>query len=194
MATAPVRLVTARLTLRPLEMADWPALYAFTGDAEVQRYISGAPLSELETRSLIVMLRDWEREQPPRSQPFAFLHTADDQVIGFGGLYWTKGLERWQAELGYTLHRDYWGQGYASEAGEALLRYGFTELRLHRVFAECHPDNVGSARVMQRLGMRYEGRLREVEWSGGEWWDMLHYAILDHEWYDRDRAREGAAP
>ena len=47
---------------------------------------------------------------------------------------------------------------------------------------------------MQRLGMRYEGRLREVEWNGGGWWDMLHYAILDHEWYDRERARLSDAP
>lgn len=193
MAT-PVRLVTPRLTLRPLEMADWPALYAFTGDAEVQRYVTGAPLGEEETRNLIVMLRDWEREQPPRAHPFAFAHTTDNVVIGFGGLYWTKGPERWQAELGYTLHRAYWGQGYASEAGAAILRFGFTALRLHRVFAECHPDNVGSARVMQRLGMRYEGRLREVEWSATGWWDMLHYAILDHEWYDRDRAQRAATP
>lgn len=192
--STPLRLVTARLTLRPLEMADWPALYAFTGDPDVQRYVTGAPLSEMETRNLIVMLRDWEQEQPPRACPFAFVHTADNLVIGFGGLYWMKGPERWQAELGYTLHRGYWGQGYASEAGEALLRYGFTELRLHRVFAECHPANVGSARVMQRLGMRYEGFLREVEWSATSWWDMLHYAILDHEWYDRDRAQRNATP
>ena len=194
MPTAPVRLVTARLMLRPLEMADWPALHAFTGDAEVQRYISGAPLSEMETRNLLVMLRDWEQEQPPRARPFAFVQTADNLVIGFGGLYWTKGPERWQAELGYTLHRGYWGKGFASEAGEALLRFGFTELRLHRVFAECHPANVGSARVMERLGMRYEGCLREIEWSGTGWWDMLHYAILDHEWYDRERARADATP
>ena len=194
MMTPPVRLVTARLTLRPLELADWPALHAFTGDAEVQRYITGAPLSEMETRSLIQTLRDWEREQPPRAYPFAFVQTEDGLVIGFGGLYWTKGLERWQAELGYTLHHDYWGRGFASEAGEALLRFGFTDLRLHRVFAECHPDNLASARVMQRLGMRYEGRLREVEWNGGGWWDMLHYAILDHEWYDRERARLSDAP
>ena len=190
----PLRLVTTRLTLRPLELADWPALYAFTSDAEVQRYISGAPLSEMETRNLIMTLRVWEQEQPSRARPFAFVQTADSLVIGFGGLYWTKGTERWQAELGYTLHRGYWGQGFASEAGEALLRFGFTDLRLHRVFAECHPDNLASARVMQRLGMRYEGRLREVEWNGGGWWDMLHYAILDHEWYDRERARLSDAP
>ena len=176
------RLTTARLTLRPLETADWQALYTFTGDAEVQRYISGAPLTEQETRNLVEMLRGWEREQPPRARPFAFLHTASGQVIGFGGLYWTKGADRWQAELGYTLHRAWWRQGYTTEAGAALLRLGFAELHLHRIFAECHPANTGSAHVMERLGMRYEGCMREIEWTPHGWWDMLHYAILDHEW------------
>jgi [ribosomal protein S5]-alanine N-acetyltransferase len=177
-------LTTARLTLRPLESADWPAIHAATGNAEVQRYVSGAPLSERETRDLIEMLRGWEHEQPPRARAFAFVHTAQQRVIGFGGLYWTKGIQRWQAELGYTLHQDWWRQGYASEAGAALLRFGFVELHLHRIFAECHPANTGSARVMERLGMRYEGCMREVEWNGHGWWDMLHYAILDHEWRD----------
>ena len=186
-------LITPRLTLRPLDPADWPAIHAFTSDAEVQRYISGAPLSEQDTRDLIEMLRDWERERPPRARPFVFVHTARNELIGFGGLYWAGDQKRWQAELGYTLHRAWWGQGYASEAGAALLRLGFTNLRLHRVFAECHPDNTASARVMQRLGMTYEGRQREVEWSGGGWWDMLHYAILDHEWQDMERARTGGA-
>lgn len=183
------RLTTARLTLRPLESADWPAIHTFTGDAEVQRYISGTPLTEQDTRNLIEMLRGWERERPPRARAFAFVHTTDARIVGFGGLYWTHSQERWQAELGYTLHRAYWRQGYASEAAEALLRLGFTELQLHRIFAECHPANTGSARVMQRLGMRYEGCMREVEWHGSGWWDMLHYAILDHEWHDRERAR-----
>jgi RimJ/RimL family protein N-acetyltransferase len=188
------QLTTARLTLRPLESADWPAIHAFTGDAEVQRYISGAPLSERETRDLIEMLRDWAGEQPPRARPFAFVHTASKQIIGFGGLYWGGDHKRWQAELGYTLHRAWWGQGYATEAGAAMLRFGFTELHLHRIFAECHPANTGSARVMLRLGMRYEGCMREVEWYGNGWWDMLHHAILDHEWRDQEYARAQGMP
>lgn len=188
------RLMTPRLTLRPLESADWLAIHAFTSDPEVQRYISGAPLTEQETRDLVEMLCDWEQEASPRAQPFAFVHTAEHRVIGFGGLYWTRGHERWQAELGYTLHRAWWRQGYASEAGAALLRFGFTELHLHRIFAECHPANIGSAGVMARLGMRYEGCMREVEWNRGAWWDMLHYAMLDHEWQDAEHARLAAPP
>jgi RimJ/RimL family protein N-acetyltransferase len=188
------RITTARLTLRPLESADWQAIHTFASDPEVQRYISGAPLSESETRNLVEMLRGWEFERPPRARPFGFIQTAENRLIGFGGLYWTSGHARWQAELGYTLHRDRWGQGYATEAAQAILRLGFTELRLHRIFAECHPDNTGSARVMQRLGMRYEGYLRETEWNGQGWWDMLHYAILDHEWRDAERVRTTNPP
>ncbi len=193
MSQPAAQLTTSRLTLRPLDPADWQAIHAFTSDAEVQRYISGTPLTEQETRNLIEMLRDWEQERPPRARPFAFVHTARNQVIGFGGLYWSGDQKRWQAELGYTLHRSWWGQGYATEAGAALLRLGFDGLRLHRVFAECHPANSASARVMERLGMTYEGRLREVEWAANGWWDMLHYAILDHEWQAMERARTAGA-
>jgi RimJ/RimL family protein N-acetyltransferase len=75
-----------------------------------------------------------------------------------------------------------------------LLRFGFTQLHLHRIFAECHPANTGSAGVMARLGMRYEGCMHEVEWNRGSWWDMLHYAILDHEWQDAEHARLAAPP
>src|SRR5215813_3356641 len=114
MSLPTARLTTPRLTLRPLEVADWPAIYAFTSDPAVQRYISGAPLDELDTRNLIEMLRGWERELPLRARPFAFLATARNELIGFGGLYWAGDQKRWQAELGYTLHRAWWGQGYAT--------------------------------------------------------------------------------
>ena len=150
--TAP--LVTPRLTLRPLDLADWPAIHSFTGDAEVQRYISGAPLSEKETRDLIEMLRDWERERPPRARPYAFVHSARNEVIGFGGLYWTGDQKRWQAELGYTLHRAWWGQGYATEAGAALIAWAFAQRGVRRIFADCLATNSASARVLAKLGLR----------------------------------------
>lgn len=175
-----IELATQRLILRPLRLDDWPALHRMTSDAEVQRYISGAPLTETQTRELSRMLTGWQAEHPPRARVFTFGRVSDGAVIGFGGLYW--GRERWQAEVGYTLRRDAWGQGYASEAARALVRYGFEQLGLHRIFAECHPDNKGSERVMRRLGMRYEGRMVEAEWANGTWWDLLHYAILEREW------------
>ena len=60
--------------------------------------------------------------------------------------------------------------------------FGFGELKLHRLWATCLADNTASARVLEKLGMQLEGRLRENEWFKGRWWDTLHYAILEQEW------------
>ena len=87
-----------------------------------------------------------------------------------------------EAELGYELDRHYWRRGFATEAAGAMLRFAFTELALHRVWASCIADNVGSSGVMERIGMSYEGRLRENDWIKGRWYDSLIYSILEHEW------------
>jgi RimJ/RimL family protein N-acetyltransferase len=83
-----------------------------------------------------------------------------------------------QAEIGYALGRAHRGRGYATEAARGLLAYAFAELGLHRVQATTSPDNRASWRVMERLGMRREGRLREAAPQGGAWSDVLVYGIL----------------
>jgi RimJ/RimL family protein N-acetyltransferase len=80
------------------------------------------------------------------------------------------------------LHRDFWGKGYTVEASLPLLRFGFEELGLHRIFAQCVAVNRGSARVMEKLGMQFEGRSRESFLLDGVWYDDLKYAILEQEW------------
>ena len=88
-------------------------------------------------------------------------------------------------ELGYDLDRTYWGLGYMTEAARAVVGCEFTTLNLHRIFAECHPANAASMRIMQKLGTIYEGHLRENVWVKGNWWDTIIYAILEHEWQAR---------
>jgi RimJ/RimL family protein N-acetyltransferase len=76
----------------------------------------------------------------------------------------------------------YWGAGYATEAARATLRFGFTELHLHRIFGVCQAANGASARILAKLGIRQEAYLRESEWTKGQWRDIVLYALLDHEW------------
>jgi [ribosomal protein S5]-alanine N-acetyltransferase len=90
-----------------------------------------------------------------------------------------------QANIGYEIAPGYWGEGYASEAARVVVAFGFGELRLHRIWARCVAENVASYRVLEKTGMRREGRLREEEWMKGRWWDTLVYGILDHEWRSR---------
>ena len=90
-----------------------------------------------------------------------------------------------QAEIGFTLARSFQGQGYASEAVACLLDYLFHQLDLHRVRANCDPENVSSARLLMRVGMRREGHFVEGLWLKGRWVDEDWYAILHSEWQSR---------
>jgi ribosomal-protein-alanine N-acetyltransferase len=83
-----------------------------------------------------------------------------------------------RGELGYVFDRDVWSRGYATEAGRLLLRFGFESLRLRRIAAACRPENVASARVLEKIGMRYEGTLRSHMFLRGTWRDSLLYAAI----------------
>ncbi|MDX6503720.1 MAG: hypothetical protein QOE29_845 [Gaiellaceae bacterium] len=85
-------------------------------------------------------------------------------------------------EIGFVLHPDHQGHGYATEAARELLWIAFEGLRLHRVIGRCEARNDGSARVLERLGMRREAHLVENEWVKDEWQSELVYALLDREW------------
>ncbi len=91
-------------------------------------------------------------------------------------------VNSWQANIGYELAPEYRGEGYATEVAQAMLAFGFEELRLHRIWARCAAENAASYRVLEKIGMRRERFLREEKWMKGRWWDTLVYGILDHEW------------
>lgn len=104
------------------------------------------------------------------------------EMVGDVLLRWVSQTHR-QGEIGFILHPDHHGHGYATEAGEVMLKLGFGDLGLHRIVARCDARNQASVRVMERLGMRREAHLRENEFVKGEWCDELVYAILaaEHE-------------
>jgi RimJ/RimL family protein N-acetyltransferase len=81
-----------------------------------------------------------------------------------------------------VIHPDDWGQGYAPEAARAVLALAFEQLKVHRVVAYCNALNIQSYRVMEKLGMRRDGWLRESLWWNGGWVDEFVYAILEREW------------
>ncbi len=85
-------------------------------------------------------------------------------------------------EVGWAIHPDEWGKGYATEAARNIINWAFQTLNIHRVVAFCHADNSASVRVMEKLGMRRDGRLRETRWLYGKWWDEYVYAVLEREW------------
>ncbi len=107
------------------------------------------------------------------------------KFIGGSGIYLNKRLD--QAELGWALHMDHWKRGYGTELAAALIKFGFEELKLHRIYARCNAKNYGSYRVMEHNNMRREGlfikRRRGRSCDEEKWADEYQYAILDEEYF-----------
>lgn len=91
------------------------------------------------------------------------------------------------AYSGFRYNREYWGQGYGTEALGAILCLGFEELGLHRISLICDPENTGAWRVMEKNGLRREGHGIKDRWEEGAWIDTYYYAILREEWERRKR-------
>ena len=168
---------TDRLLLRGFRAADWIDVHAYATDPEVVRFMNWGPNTIEETRYHVNRSVAMAEVSPRLTFPYAVERLADRRVIGATELSMTS-LDHRRAEMGYVLAREAWGQGYATEAAGALLDYAFDKLGLHRVAATCDPDNTGSARVLEKIGMTPEGRMRAYFLIRGEWRDRLMYAAL----------------
>ena len=177
-----MELRTERLVLREIEIDDWPAVLAYQSDPRYLRYYAWTERDERSVREFVAMLAALKHEQPRRKFQLAVTLPAEGgRLIGNCGLR-IDDAENRQGNIGYELDPRYWGRGYATEAARAMVALGFERFGLHRVWLWCVADNTASARVMEKLGMRREGYLREREFYKGRWWDQLVYAVLDHEW------------
>jgi [ribosomal protein S5]-alanine N-acetyltransferase len=186
-----VRLRTEQLVLRDFELDDWSALYDVESRAEVARYQSFEPRTVAECRAYVAAAFEEAKQDTRSTYDLAVTLVSQDRLIGRCGLGLTA-ADLGEGMLWYTIHPSYWGRGFGTEAARGLLEFGFRELRLHRIWADCDPANVASGRVLEKLGMRREGHLLENAWIKGAWADSLIYAILDREWtWKRDHATVG---
>ncbi|HEY4153000.1 MAG TPA: GNAT family N-acetyltransferase [Pseudolysinimonas sp.] len=179
--TEPIR--TERLTLRLMTAADVDDVFAYQSRDDVCRYLLHAPRTRAEVDGWVakyaaatelVKEDDW-------IEPAIDL---DGRVIGHMYLNLVS-VENLGAEIGWTLHPDFFGQGYAFEASVAILDLAFGELGLHRVRAELDPRNDASIALCRRLGMREEAHFVEDLLFKGGWADTGVYAVLDEEWARR---------
>ena len=182
-----MQLESERLLLREFNLADWPAVNAYTSDPEVVKYMPFDPTSDAQTREHLSQCLATAAEQPRRIYELAVVLRAQNQLIGTATIALYP-QERRHASFSYLLHRKYWGHGYATEAMRMLINFGFSVLQLHRLEDTCDTRNLASARVMEKLGMRREGHLRETIWKDGQWYDEYIYAILVHEWFTQESA------
>ena len=179
--TEPIR--TERLTLRLMTAGDVDDVYAYQSREDVCRYLLHDPRSRDEVVDMVAKYGDATRLEQDHDwiEPAIEL---DGRVIGHMYLNLAS-VENLGAEIGWTLHPDFFGQGYASEAATAILDLAFGELGLHRVRAELDPRNDASVALCRRLGMREEAFfVKDLMFKGG-WGDTGVYAILEEEWAAR---------
>lgn len=172
---------TDRLILREFVEDDWQATLAYQSNPLYLRYYAWTQRTEDDARAFIGMFLAQQAEQPRRKFQLALVLKASGRLIGSGGIRLSD-LEAREASIGYELDPRFWGHGLATEAAREMLRFGFDDLGMHRIFGDCVADNVTSARVMEKIGMQREAWLREKTWFKGRWWDSLIYAILEDEW------------
>jgi RimJ/RimL family protein N-acetyltransferase len=171
-----------RLILREITEADLPAVHAYSVRPEVARYQPWGPNTPEESRAFVDRAIAEAQTDPRAVYQLAITRVDGGQLIGSAGLT-VHSVEHGQGEIGYLLHPEAWGSGYATEAARLLLGFGFDELQLHRIFATCDPRNEASVSVLKRLGLIYEGRLRETMRLRDGWRDSLCYSILAREWH-----------
>jgi aminoglycoside 6'-N-acetyltransferase len=177
-----LRLETDRLILRSFQDEDLQPFVAYRSDPEVARYQGWeAPYSPAKAAKFIEELKQTRPGQPGEWCQIAITLKTTGQMIGDCAFH-VLAEDPQQAEIGFTLARAYQGQGYATEAVIRLLAYLFDDLKLHRVRAFCDAENLASARLLERVGLRREGHLIENLWFKGRWASEYSYAILNWEW------------
>jgi [ribosomal protein S5]-alanine N-acetyltransferase len=172
-----MELRTQRLLLRPFQAGDHAAVHAFAADPQVVRWMDWGPNTPEETSIFLGISLQSENETPRTHYRFAVVRSADNALIGSAELH-VESPEHRRGAMGYLIATPAQGQGFATEAARAVLTFGFEQAGLHRIAATCDPENAGSARVLEKIGMRREGHLRDYFRIRGEWRDRLTYAAI----------------
>ncbi len=174
-------ITTRRLHIREYVVADIPTVFQYVNDPAYWQY----QRSEAPTAQQLDTLLKWvvnEQAAKPRLAYFLAATRKDTgEIIGEAVLKITNPAER-QAELGFGVAPRFWKQGFGTEITGALLEAAFSQLKMHRVSAQCSPENKGSIRIMQKTGMAREGLLRDVHQARGKWWSTVIYGVLEHEY------------
>lgn len=171
-------LETERLFLRPMNETDIEAVFAMRSDADVMRFIRTPQTKRAETESWINLVSSrWSAEKIGFC---SIIEKSSSNFIGWCGLWRLQ--ETGETEVGYALFKEFWGRGFAAEAAEAFLIYGFENLALDKIVAVASPENTNSRRVMEKIGMKYDytGKFYER--------DLVHYTITRDDYFKNRKA------
>jgi len=173
---------TKRLILRAFHESDFPIVYEWLSSIEIMKYRNDEPRSVEEVRDYLNWAISSAAAGECTNYEYAAVLKETGELIGAASLFNLTG----EPELGWTVGRKYWHQGFGLEMGEALLNFGFGTLGLRRIIAGCNTRNQASYRIMEKLGMRREAHFVKAQLGNSalnhEWCDRFQYALLREEW------------
>ena len=176
-------LETDRLILRRMDLHDAQDMFEYSRDPLVAQHVLwDAHTSISESRSYIKCMMRKYRAGDPAS--WGIVRKDQDRLVGTIGYMWYQ-PENNAAEVGYSIARDCWNQGFMTEALSEVLRYSFENMSMNRVEAQHEVDNPASGAVMRKNGMVHEGTLRSRLYNKGRYVDVEIYSILRREYLSR---------
>jgi len=169
-------LTTPRLILREYTEADAVHLYEIRTDPEVLTYLDREPAKDIQQAKEFLQTKVKERLER-KGISWAITLVENGEFVG-DVAFWKLLSNDHRAEVGYTLRKKYWGQGYMTEAFHAMLRWGFDELGLHTAYADINPENDASRKLLLKMGFQKEGYFRENYHFRGDYLDSEMYGLL----------------
>jgi RimJ/RimL family protein N-acetyltransferase len=180
-------IATARLTLRDFVKSDFDAIYGYSSDPKVTKYLFFGPRDRDSTADYLEGLLASQVESPRLRFELAVQENASGRVIGACDLSY---IESNVVDLGYMLGLPDWGKGYATEIAMALVDAAFSDLRAERVISTVDVNNRASIHVLEKIGMRWEAVFRKHRRAKNRWWDC-HLFILPREVWELSRTHPG---
>jgi len=173
-------LKTNRLTLEQPRVSDIPNLIKYAGDKRVAATTQNMPHPYQEEHAIFWLNMANNGFQTQSKYIFGIRLKATDELIGGMGLHLHQGFNR--AELGYWVGVPFWNKGYATEAAGAILKFGFEEIKINKIFATYLIENPASGKVMIKNGMIKEGELKEHFKKDGKYRSVIQYRLTKREY------------
>ncbi|WP_026565799.1 GNAT family N-acetyltransferase [Bacillus sp. UNC41MFS5] len=170
-------LETERLILRKVTLDDAEDMFSYGSNEEVTKYVTwNAHKTLSDTKEFIgFVLNKYENSQVA---PWGIEYKENGKFIGTIDFVWWQSNHK-IAEIGYVISQEYWGMGLTTEAAKEVIKFGFEKMNLVRIQARCFVENIGSARVMEKTGMSFEGILRKGMFVKGKHQDLKMFSILE---------------
>ncbi|MGE7603519.1 GNAT family N-acetyltransferase [Peribacillus sp. NPDC097675] len=180
-------LETERLILRKVTWDDVEDIHAYSSIEEVTKYVTWETHKTLEDTKEFIKFAFTQYENK-HIAPWGIQYKENGKIIGTIDFVSHHGGHR-VAEIGYVLSQDYWGKGIMTEAANEVIAFGFDRMDVVRIQARCFVDNIGSSRVMEKIGMSFEGTMRNMMFVKGKHQDLNMYSILKEEFASLHKSR-----